>query len=393
MNKRLVIALVCDTIHPYSHGGRELRYHELARRLADRFEIHVYTMRWWDGPRVYSEGGVTFHAISPLLPLYPKGRRSVRQAAVFALCCLRLIGCQFDVLDADHMPYFQVFILRAVAALKRKPFIMTWHEVWSRSYWFSYLGWSGVAGWMIEWLAMRMTSMIIAASPYTAERLRIALGDRPTIVTIPNGIDLNAIDNTYPDADLRDLAVVGRLLDHKRVDMLLDAVALLHARGIPVTCRVIGDGPERNALHDQAIRLGIDHAVEFHHDVAEQKEVYALLKAARIFVSPSTREGFGIAVLEALACGAAVITTSAPDNLAQDLVAQSPRGVICEPSSEDIAAAVQQLLAGPGPDSSGNHDRDPWLTDYDWNLMADRVAEIYMRERKAGVPQEEAIWN
>jgi glycosyltransferase involved in cell wall biosynthesis len=393
MNKRLVVALVCDTIHPYSHGGRELRYHELARRLADRFEIHIYTMRWWDGPRVYSEGGVTFHGISPLLPLYPHGRRSVRQAAVFALCCLRLIGCQFDVLDADHMPYFQVFILRTVAAVKRKPFIMTWHEVWSRSYWFSYLGWSGLAGWMIERAAMRMSANIIAASTYTAERLRIALGERPSIFTIPNGIDLNAIDNTYPDPEFRDLVVVGRLLDHKRVDMLLDAVALLHTRGIPVTCRVIGNGPEGTALHDQAIRLGIDHAVKFHHDVAEQKEVYALLKAARIFVAPSAREGFGIAVLEALACGAAVITTSAPDNLAQDVVMRSPRGVICEPSAEGIAAAVQQLLAEPGRASSGNRDRDPWLTDYDWDLMADRVAEIYTQGQKAGNPQEEAIWN
>jgi len=393
MSKRLVVALVCDTIHPYSHGGRELRYHELARRLADRFEIHIYTMRWWDGPRVYSEGGVTYHAISPLLPLYSRGRRSIRQAIVFALCCLRLIGCQFDVLDADHMPYFQVFILRAVAALKRKPFIMTWHEVWSRSYWFSYLGWSGLAGWMTELAAMRMTSTIIAASPFTAERLRVALGERPSIVTIPNGIDLNAISNTYPAADLRDLVVVGRLLDHKRVDMLLDAVALLHARGIPVTCRVIGDGPERNALHDQAARLGIDQAVIFHHDVAEQKEVYALLKAARIFVSPSAREGFGIAVLEALACGAAVITTSAPDNLAQDVVRRSSRGVICEPSAADIAAAVQRLLAEPGPVSSGNRDRDPWLADYDWDLMADRVAEVYTQGQKAGVRQGEAIWN
>jgi histidinol-phosphate phosphatase family protein len=288
--------------------------------------------------------------------------------------------CQFDVLDADHMPYFQLFILRAVAALKRKPFVVTWHEVWSRSYWFSYLGWPGLIGWLVEWLSMRMPTAIIAASPHTAERLNTALRGRTPITTVPNGIDVAEIRSVYPDADVRDLVVVGRLFDHKRVGMLLDAVALLHARGVAVTCRIVGDGPERNALHQQARRLGVDQDVTFHHDVAEPKDVYALLKASRIFISPSAREGFGIAVLEALACGVAVVTTSAPDNLAQHLVARSARGVICEPSADGIATAVQQLLTEPGRLSPEEFDGDPWLEDYDWDLMAERVAEVYLRE-------------
>jgi glycosyltransferase involved in cell wall biosynthesis len=382
MGKRPVVALVCEAIHPYSHGGREQRYHELTRRLADRFELHVYTMHWWEGPRIYTEGGVTFHAISPLLSQCTKNRRSIRQAIAFALACLRLIHYQFDVLDADHMPYFQLFVLRAIAVLKRKPFVVTWHEVWSRSYWFSYLGLPGLAGWLIERLAMRMPTAIIAASAHTAERLQLSLGEQSSITTVPNGIDLTEIRRVYPDADVRDLIAVGRLFDHKRMGMLLEAVALLHARHVAVTCRIIGNGPERNALHEQARRLGVDQAVTFHHDVSEPKDVYALLKASRIFVSPSAREGFGIAVLEALACGLPVVTTSAPDNLAQHLVARSTRGVVCEPSADGIAAAVQPLLAEPGRRSQEEPSSDPWLADYDWDLMAERVADVYMRQNK-----------
>ena len=80
MSERPVVALVCDTIHPYSRGGREVRYHELTRRLARQAEIHVYTMNWWNGPQSYYKDGVTFHAITPLLPLYKGGRRSIVQA-------------------------------------------------------------------------------------------------------------------------------------------------------------------------------------------------------------------------------------------------------------------------------------------------------------------------
>jgi hypothetical protein len=49
---RRVVAMVSDAIHPYHRGGKELRYYELTRRLAGRADIHVYTMNWWNGPRV-----------------------------------------------------------------------------------------------------------------------------------------------------------------------------------------------------------------------------------------------------------------------------------------------------------------------------------------------------
>jgi len=379
MSQHYVVAVVCDTISPYSHGGRELRYQQLLPQLAERAEVHVYTMHWWDGPRDYSDGTITYHAISRLLPLYTDGRRSIRQALHFALASLRLLRCHFDVLDADHMPYFHLFVLRMVTILKRKPFLVTWHEVWSRSDWCEYVGWTGWIAWSIEWLAMRLPDRIIAASPYTAERLGRTLGSGTSITTVPNGIDLNTIQSASPDAEVSDLVAVGRLLSHKHVDMLLDAVALLHARGTHITCRIIGDGPERGTLEERARALRIGHAVEFRHDVREQKELYALVKPAKVFVSLSVREGFGIAVLEAIACGIPVLTTSAPNNLAQHLVARYSRGVVCQPKVDAVADAAQKMLA----EANGCHDAkyrtDSWVADYDWNAMADRIADAYLR--------------
>jgi hypothetical protein len=97
-----IVALVIDAIFPYHLGGREVRYHELTKRLSARVAIHVYTMHWWRGSRTIIDGNVTFHAISRLHPMYARGQRSIRQAVFFALACLRLLGHRFDVLDADH---------------------------------------------------------------------------------------------------------------------------------------------------------------------------------------------------------------------------------------------------------------------------------------------------
>lgn len=371
--RRPVVAMVSDAIYPYHRGGKEIRYHELARRLAERAEVHVYTMQWWPGPPERTEDAVTFHAISRQYPLYTRNRRSVSQAIFFAAACFRLLRSRFDVLEADHIPYFQLLVLRVVATLKRRPLVVTWHEVWGRSYWRQYLGRIGPAAAAIESLAMRLPDHIIAASPQTAQRLRTLGTYSGPITEAPNGIDITEIRRACPDETATDLVVVGRLMPHKRVDLLLEAVALLHREGLPVTCRVIGDGPDRLSLHDRARALGIDHTVDFRHDVGEQKDVYALMKAARVFVFPSAREGFGIAVLEALACGLPVVTTSAPDNLAQHLARRSSRSLVCDPSAAAIAAAVRRLLAAPPGEGSGVDES--WLAGYSWDAAASRVAE------------------
>jgi glycosyltransferase involved in cell wall biosynthesis len=269
-------------------------------------------MKWWEGPSTRREGHVTFHAASRLHPIYTGERRSFREAIFFALGCLRLLWFRFDVLEADRFPNFHIFTLRVVAWIKRKPLTVTWHEVWGRDYWRQCLGRTAAMAWLVEWLSMRLPDHLIAASDQTGARLRAILGTRASISVVPNGIDLDGIRNSYPDVARVDLVTVGRFLPHKNVNVLLDSVALLHASGTPVTCRIIGDGPLREALHAQARKLGIEAASDFRRDVWEQKDVYALMKAARVAVFPTTREGFGIAVLEAIACGLPVVTTSAP---------------------------------------------------------------------------------
>jgi glycosyltransferase involved in cell wall biosynthesis len=362
-----IVAVVVDVLFPYHLGGREVRYYELTKRLAKNASIHIYTMNWWHGPGIFTDGDVTIHAICRLHPLYAGGRRSLRQGLFFAFACLKLVRERFDVLDADHIPYLQILVLRVIASLRRKRFVVTWHEVWGKAYWCQYLGSAGRVAWFIEWLAMRLPDHIVAASPQTEQRLRAILGNSASITTAPNGVDFQAIRAASADEVGTDLVVVGRLIDHKRVDMLLEALAMLRSRGVVLTCRIIGDGPERDALHRQVQELGLSDAVAFRHDVREQKELYALVKAAKAAVFPSEREGFGAAVLEALACGVPVVTTSAPDNLAQDLAARSERGYVCEPTAVALADTLQSVLTQP---KARADTADAWLADYTWDGVA-----------------------
>jgi glycosyltransferase involved in cell wall biosynthesis len=261
---------------------------------------------------------------------------------------------------------------------------VTWHEVWGPSAWNRYLKWLGRLGWLVEAVSFRLPDHIIAVSDQTCARLREFLGERASVTTAPNGIDIASMAKISASPLDVDIVTVGRLVNHKRVHILLEVIASLHACGVRATCRIIGDGPERAALKQQAQTLGIDSAVEFCHDVVEQKELYSLIKASKLFVSLSVREGFGIAVLEAITCSVPVLTAEAPDNLAQYLAMRYSRGFVCGASVSEITDAVAGILAKS--DLSYPSSTDPWVAEYSWDAVVSRIVDVYGSDTRSSVP-------
>ena len=88
VGERKSIAVVTDAISPFHRGGKETRYNELLPRLADDFEVRVFTMHWWpEKSKTRLIGGVEYWAICPVFALYNKVRRSMLEAVVFACAC------------------------------------------------------------------------------------------------------------------------------------------------------------------------------------------------------------------------------------------------------------------------------------------------------------------
>lgn len=340
------IAFVSDSIWPYNKGGKEKRLHEITRRLVkEGRQVDIYTMKWWDGPkRIVSKDGVHLHGITPRFNLYKGERRSAAQAILFALGCWKLLFKRFDVIDVDSMPFFPLFTMRAVAALRRKKMYATWHEVWGKDYWRSYLG--GAAGFLgafTEWAAMKMPHVVISNSDHTTKRLRAA-GMRKQIVTVPLGVDVENI-LMLPVHDLEsDIIFAGRLLENKNVDLLVRAVARVKRSKPDVRCLVIGVGPERKKLERLAAELDLENNVTFFNFLEDHNELFSLMKASKMFVLPSVREGFGLVVVEANACGIPVITTTHTLNAAQDLIAEGKNGYLAEPDEADLAAQILKVL-------------------------------------------------
>jgi glycogen(starch) synthase len=103
----------------------------------------------------------------------------------------------------------------------------------------------------------------------------------------------------------KDLVFVGRLVSDKGVDLLLDAVALLREPGLRPSLTIVGDGPERAALEQNARDQRLD--VTFAGSLGGE-QIAALLNQHRILIVPSRwAEPFGIVALEGIACGCVVV--------------------------------------------------------------------------------------
>lgn len=378
---RLRIAVVSDSVYPYHKGGKELRYHELLERLPSRgVDVELYTMRWWEGEPV--ESAIRRTAIAPRMEMYANGRRTIGQALRFGLACLRLLRIpRPTVIEADHMPYLQLFPLRLVAWWHRVPLIVTWHEVWGGRYWRSYMGSiGGTVAAAIEKIAMRLPDHVVAVADGTAERLRVGGVDPERITVIHAGVRVAEIHNEAADPAAPELLSLGRLIRHKRHDLVIDAFARVRAMGLPIRLGIIGDGPERSALEEQAERLGVAEHIAFYGALPHDHQVWALLRGSRILALPSEREGFGLAVAEGLAAGAVVITTRHLDNEARHLVDEGITGTLISPGDvTELAEAIAGWLSEPGDRDArarGFERRHPHLS---WDGAADAYAQLVRR--------------
>lgn len=163
------------------------------------------------------------------------------------------------------------------------------------------------------------------------------------------------------------LVVVGRLTRQKRVDLALRALALLPAT---VRLRIVGDGPERQALEQVAREVGVDSRVTFTGAVTPA-DVATFLGDADVAIFPAVGEGFGLAAAEALmagvpvvAChdGGGVLTVVPPDG--------AGRRVSPEPAA--IALGIEELLQDPVSHAAASAAGAHWRQ----QLSAEQVARI-----------------
>lgn len=193
---------------------------------------------------------------------------------------------------------------------------------------------------------------------------------------IPNGVDLTAFPARAParEEDAPEIVYVARMIELKRHDILLRALAAVGAARF--RCTLIGDGPTLPEMRALAESLGLGNAVTF-TGALEQREIFARLARADVFVQTSRYEGMPGSVLEAMAAGLPVIGTDV--NGTRELVEHNETGLLVPYDDVDATAeALRRLLADrPLRERLGAAGRRRAEAGFDLARIVERKAQLY----------------
>jgi len=157
----------------------------------------------------------------------------------------------------------------------------------------------------------------------------------------------------------------GRLAPEKNPQLSIETLRALVRRGVPAHLTVLGQGPLRNQLIERAKDL----PVSFHSYIRDRRELAAIMRRADVAIAPGPLETFGLAALEALACG---VPTVCPDEGALAEVVQD--GGIAAPSDPQLFAdAVLELTRRPDARELARAQAET----FSWEHSADEMLAIH----------------
>jgi glycosyltransferase involved in cell wall biosynthesis len=237
----------------------------------------------------------------------------------------------------------------------------------------------------------------IAISPRIAENYRRAGLPADRLVTAPNAVDTDrftpadaaarhrvrkALDPAT--ADLPWILFVGFFSEDKAPEVLADAWLELHEAGVRSSLVLVG--ANRSAYHEvdasiaerirmKAVVAGVEPLIKFVGEVADVANYY---RAADVFVMPSVREAFGMALIEAMASGTPVIATRI-DGVTDVIVDDGKTGLLVPPRDADrLAMAIRSLLEDSAAAAAmGARAREAVVQQYSLEAGAARWLAIY----------------
>jgi glycosyltransferase involved in cell wall biosynthesis len=208
---------------------------------------------------------------------------------------------------------------------------------------------------------------------------------RSKLEYLPNGVDLDRFKSTtrgkqeimaelgWP-ADDPLVVSVGRLVSEKNYPLLVEAIASVKDSIPTVRCVIAGEGKRRNEIDSHIEKTGAGENIKL---VGSRNDIADLLHAADVFVLASIREGFPVSLIEAMACGKAIVATDVGG--IPDAIAGGENGLLVQPGDAPaLSEAISRLLVDK--DLAGNMGRAALETaaeKFSLQHVVQRTKEIY----------------
>jgi glycosyltransferase involved in cell wall biosynthesis len=201
---------------------------------------------------------------------------------------------------------------------------------------------SGRAYLALERMLMQRGDLYLFESAFSADVFRRKVGTpRGLVRVVPNGVSRGEFAGVPLTEDATDIVFVGEFRRVKGIDVLVDAVAALHALGSPLTATLVGSGPEMAALRTQVEERELGASIRF-LPAMPMRQALAL---GRLMVLPSRAESFPYVVLETAAAGRPMITTAVGG--VPEIYGSLSHALVGPDDSAALAAAIATVICEP----------------------------------------------
>jgi len=343
------ICIIYDCLFPWTIGGAERWYRNLAEELAAAgHDVTYLTLRQWGNDDLQPLAGLKVIAVGPSMPLYEDGKRRILPPLRFGLGVFWHLVRHRNAYDWVHtasFPYFSVLAAGLVRPFARFRIAVDWHEVWSRNYWREYLGAAGFVGWTVQLLCARVPQLAYAFSELHRKRVR-EMGVSGDVTLLTGEYAGGKHEPRASAARPPTIVYAGRFISEKRLTLLVDALALAMRRDPEIRASLYGDGPDFRTVRDRVDALGLPDRIRLPGFVSAE-EIDDAMSSATAIVQPSAREGYGMIVVEASARGIPVVVVAGEDNAATELVDDGRNGfTVTAPEPALLADAINSCIAG-----------------------------------------------
>jgi len=171
------------------------------------------------------------------------------------------------------------------------------------------------------------------------------------------------------------ICCIARLVYYKHVDDLIRALELVKSEIPNIKCKIIGSGPEERKLKALVKGLNLRENVEFLGFIKEHRQVIRILKSSHVFCLPSTVEGLGLVVVEAMAAGVPFVVSELPA-----LVETTGRkgGLFFKPLKyKDLADKLLLVLKDRKVQRALIREGTRQAKKYDWEILVKKIEKVY----------------
>jgi len=376
------IAMVTEYLAPKGAprtGGVDARTINLAMGLTQKHEVHIITSYLEGTERLEQYDAVIIHRVGKKRKLTQRGDFINRLRFTSAIDA-EIQKLKPDLVDASgfvayHGSYRGAFRIGV-------PVIATVHEVWQGE-WLHNMGIiNGLIGHVLErYYLRRPFDKYIAVSDFTKNKLMEKLGiEEEKIKVIYNGVDLKLYESILPETKYPDPTIVTicRLVEYKRVNDLIKAVALLKPHYPNLKLKIIGKGPEEESLRKLTRELDLEQNVEFLGKINDFTDVIRILKRSHIFALPSVTEGFGMVIIEAMASGIPYVASNIPP--IYEVTEGGTGGILCTPKNcAEFAGSIEKLLADEKTYDEKVTSINGYVERYNWASISTVADQFYRR--------------